>query len=230
MLHGGNVRQQLSRLKRKRLAAVPLVALPTVTVLRGQSVAHRGLAALVSSVVLLSASPGAHAADWAPQAVAPVHAPSPLWQGFYVGSSFAQAYTPGEGDFLGGGLIGYNWQFGSGFVAGVEVDGAVLNGSAISAMASARMRGGFAMGRVLVFGTFGLAGVTTRERAVLADRIATPDLVSNRSQTRLGATAGAGVLVGDAESREQPHLRRALAPVPPGEKRVRERDDARADR
>jgi opacity protein-like surface antigen len=124
----------------------------------------------------------------------PIVAAPFLWDGFYAGPSLGQAFTPGSGrgDFAGGVQFGYTWQLGIP-VFGVEADLQGLNGSAIDSLASLRARAGFAMGRVLVYGTFGVAGVETRPRLVLANTFAGPDLLSNRRETRAGVVAGAGV-------------------------------------
>jgi outer membrane immunogenic protein len=120
------------------------------------------------------------------------------WEGLYAGSSLGQAYSPSddhrghrEGDFIGGGQLGYNWQFGAP-VFGIEADLQGLNGSAIDSLASLRARAGVAASRVMIYGTFGVAGVRTRARTVLADTAFGPDVLSNRSQTRAGVIGGAG--------------------------------------
>ena len=91
--------------------------------------------------VLLATSMGANAADvppYAPPAAPAVYLPPPLsWTGFYIGvnlggawgqrkvtdSLFGLSFDTGinKGAFIGGGQLGFNYQFGN-FVLGVEGD------------------------------------------------------------------------------------------------------------
>jgi len=91
--------------------------------------------------VLLATSMGANAADvppYAPPAAPAVYRPPPLsWTGFYIGvnlggawgqrkvtdSLFGLSFDTGinKGAFIGGGQLGFNYQFGN-FVLGVEGD------------------------------------------------------------------------------------------------------------
>ncbi len=92
--------------------------------------------------MLLAASMAANAADVPPSPpvyMPPIYAPPPLfsWTGFYVGGNFGGAWRQGNvndslfglsfgnasnnGAFIGGGQLGFNYQFGS-FVIGVEGD------------------------------------------------------------------------------------------------------------
>jgi outer membrane immunogenic protein len=157
-----------------------------------------GIVVAFAGSLLLSAVAAALGADLLPAsapAPLPPVIPAPLlWEGFYAGPSLGQAFTPrsGRGDFVGGAQFGYTWQFGVP-VFGVEADVGALNGSAVDGLATVRARAGFALGRVMVYGTFGVAGVETRARTVLANTFAGPDLVTNRAQTRAGVAAGAGV-------------------------------------
>lgn len=148
----------------------------------------------LSGSLLLSAPTVASAPDFPPPQAAPPaldYIATSYWEGFYAGPNLGQAYTPREGDFIGGGQLGYTWQLGVP-VVGIEADLQGLNGSAIDNLASLRARAGIAIGRVMIYGTLGIAGVLTRARLVLEDTPAGPDLLSNRSQTRMGVIAGGG--------------------------------------
>src|SRR5689334_22277293 len=97
---------------------------------------------LLSSVALLSLTAGAMAADLpSRRAPAPIVAAVPVftWTGFYVGVNAGVGFNNGndndivfggttifgdsndDASFVGGGQVGYNYQFGS-FVVGVEGD------------------------------------------------------------------------------------------------------------
>ncbi len=96
------------------------------------------------AVLLVSFGGSAFAADMAVKAApkAPPPPPAPMWTGFYLGgevgwadsrvrvtdvNGFAAGATPGtvtsydHAGFMGGGQLGYNWQFGSGLF-GIEGD------------------------------------------------------------------------------------------------------------
>lgn len=124
-----------------------------------------------TSVMVLAAS--AMAADLTPPPVMPP--PPPLWTGFYIGVNAgyqwensqsvdvfsvpiepvpglaglasASLHTPEDG-FIGGGQIGYNYQFGNSWVVGLEAD---IDGLATSSPTAT----------VATFGTVGGASVTT---------------------------------------------------------------------
>jgi len=142
---------------------------------------------LMSSVALATISGSAFAADLPSRAApAPYLPPPPVWTwtGFYVGINGGyggdrMSYGTGIGStrvtssgFLGGGQLGYNWQFPtSQFVLGVEVD---FQGSSIRASAetpslgtgfgtklewfgTARGRVGYAFGQFMPYVTGGFA-------------------------------------------------------------------------
>ena len=190
---------------------------------------------LLSSVALLGLTAGAMAADLpSRRAPAPIIAAVPVftWTGFYVGvnagygwqnsndsSVFVPAGTFGPGTpaadhlcdddgdgFVGGGQIGYNYQFGS-FVLGIEADlqWADLggsNGTRSCRQASRRLRSGwrrlaastgsarfapapaFAFDRALVYATGGFAygGADDND-----------GFFSNNDDVRTGWTLGGGV-------------------------------------
>jgi outer membrane immunogenic protein len=107
---------------------------------------------LLSAAVLAISAGSALAADLPSKKSAPVYVPPPppaVWTGFYAGLNagytfsdntniaypvFTNGVAPGFGagvgfasslnndGFIGGGQIGYNWQFNNVFVAGVEAD------------------------------------------------------------------------------------------------------------
>jgi len=97
-----------------------------------------GVWALGIAGLFAVASPGAFAADLPVRgpAAAPVMAPIPFynWTGFYIGgnlggawerttitdNAFDVSFSNTRSGFIGGGQIGYNWQFSPQFVLGVE--------------------------------------------------------------------------------------------------------------
>src|SRR6476620_829624 len=81
---------------------------------------------LLASAAFLSLMTAASAADLAarPYTKAPPLSPAYNWSGFYIGAMGGYAFDSDNGG-VGGGTIGYNWQFpGSQFVFGIEVDAA----------------------------------------------------------------------------------------------------------
>ena len=106
---------------------------------------------------------------------APVYKAAPVilsdWAGFYLGVNFGGGWSdtsidgvtgvPRSSGAVGGGQLGYNWQFGS-YVVGVESD---LDGASISAnglktdeLGTVRARLGYSiLPRLLVYGTAGFA-------------------------------------------------------------------------
>jgi outer membrane immunogenic protein len=154
---------------------------------------------LLSGVALavLVATP-ALAADMAtrgPVYKAPAAAPLFNWTGFYIGAH--AGYGWGDTTFVntdgwfGGGQLGVNYQFAPNWVWGVEADvsGADIKGSnapdafKTDVFGTARLRLGYAVDRVMVYGTGGLAW---------ADSKATYLGVTD-SSTNLGWALGAGI-------------------------------------
>lgn len=135
------------------------------------------------------------------------------WSGLYIGisggylnpnfsvsSSFGQDRDFGDDGFLVGGTVGYNRQFGY-FVAGIEADlsyadadgeytdlfgfGENFGGKAdIDYLATIRGRVGFALDRVLLYGTGGLALTDVDYKTELGDI---------DGKTRAGYTVGGGL-------------------------------------
>src|SRR3954464_12231386 len=134
---------------------------------------------------------------------APAFAAAPFsgynWNGAYVGVNLGYQWGKvtnwGGGEpngVMGGGQIGYNWQFGQ-FVLGAEAD---LQGSGANDTFAAykfsnpwfgtvRGRAGYAMNNVLIYATGGLAYGGGRVEIG----------AFNESQTHFGWTLGAGVEV-----------------------------------
>jgi outer membrane immunogenic protein len=88
-------------------------------------------------------------------------APTPIafnWSGFYLGGHGGYGFGKGAfvDGFVVGGQIGINWQFG-GFVVGAEGDGSWVDWEGTDAVGTARLRGGFAFDRFLVYATGGAA-------------------------------------------------------------------------
>ena len=132
-----------------------------------------------TAVLALVAGIPANAADMAVKAPPPASAPPPYnWSGLYVGANFGAAWSngslniPGNNfyggvtEFIGGGLVGYNFQAGH-LVLGVEgdLDGATFShptllGPTLGSVsqhwiATAAGRLGVAEGRWLVYGKLG---------------------------------------------------------------------------
>lgn len=152
--------------------------------------------ALATSAFALSTTM-AIAGSLAPAPVEPVvYAPAPVarydWTGGYIGLSLnygssshtpdsATATLPDASGFGGGALAGYNWHRGDA-VFGIEVAGNVTNmdgedlctnptwdcTSRVSNVISARLRGGVAMDRTLLFATAGVASASIRHQSINA--------------------------------------------------------------
>ena len=136
---------------------------------------YRGLCAAALAVFVSSS---AFAADLPLQPVPPP-LPPPLWTGFYAGVNLGGGWDRRQSStVIGGGELGYNWQFGS-FVIGGETDieamslrrSAILtstngNGNMVTAntavdyLGTVRGRAGFARDHWLFYGTGGLAYTT----------------------------------------------------------------------
>ncbi|WP_050424540.1 outer membrane protein [Bradyrhizobium tropiciagri] len=153
----------------------------------------------------LSAIAPAMAADLAargPYVKAPPPAAIYNWTGFYIGGFGGYASEDSgnpkmEGGFAGG-TVGYNWQAGN-IVYGIEADGgwadvdASINGlgftvkSKIDALGTARGRIGFAVDKVLFYGTGGYAWVDNKLS------ITTLGVTASQSNFHSGWTVGAGI-------------------------------------
>jgi outer membrane immunogenic protein len=152
---------------------------------------------LLSSVALLSLTAGAMAADLpSRRAPAPIVAAAPIftWTGFYVGVNAGVGFNSsddelvfgdgtvltGDSDddasFIGGGQIGYNYQFGS-FVVGVEGDlqwadfgsttyalpgGGTFTVDSDDWFGTVRARAGVAFDRALIYATGGFVFTDNR--------------------------------------------------------------------
>lgn len=109
----------------------------------------------------------AMAADLSGRYPAPYAQPVPVftWTGFYIGANAGYAWGnaafASPGGFIGGAQIGYNYQFASPFVLGVETDfdfSGVSDGNySLNYLGTVRARAGWAFDRVLVYGTGGFA-------------------------------------------------------------------------
>jgi outer membrane immunogenic protein len=177
---------------------------------------------------------------YAPPAYVPTYVPGYNWTGFYIGanvgagwatgSGTATILTPAGGVFsatstssqdangvIGGGQIGYNWQFGY-WVAGIEADvdasgqrgsnegipcgGLVAASCVVSAstninsFGTVRGRLGFTVGdnRWLVYGTGGYAWQNISSSVNITTALGTTSVLSN-STTKSGYAVGGGVEV-----------------------------------
>ncbi len=185
----------------------------------------RHLVAAAGSLVGLASA--AHAADMAMKtAPAPLPVPTVDWSGWYAGVSAGANWQQVQGQdnytgypgatasadgFIGGGLIGYNWQNGNA-VYGLEGDISGLTGSTsessygwgyrgddlgtasskIDWLSTIRGRMGLAVGNSMAYATGGLAigGVkTSLDLTDGSDGIAS----TSHTNTRVGWTVGTGV-------------------------------------
>jgi outer membrane immunogenic protein len=160
----------------------------------GEFIMPRFRLALAAGAILLGAVGAASAADLpgpapmpppqAPATYVPV-APVFSWTGFYLGANAGYAWSTGSGTFFSpaansfaasgsafeaGGQLGYNYQFGGGFVLGAEGDfqgsfgsGATVTSAALVGSANAKVpwfgtlrgRVGYAFDRLMIYGTGG---------------------------------------------------------------------------
>lgn len=158
---------------------------------------------MLAGAVMAAAATAAQAADIARPAPAPIAVPAPAfsWTGFYVGGNVGYAWgsadtstlfgSTGTSGWLGGGQLGFNYQFSNNIVAGIEADiagGKVSGGvpgidSNLDLLGSVRGRLGYAAGRFLPYVTGGFAYGNTSVDALGIDQ----------SKTLTGWTAGAGL-------------------------------------
>ncbi len=154
------------------------------------------LAAAPAMAADLSSAP-AYPAKAAAAAAPPVFS----WTGFYIGANAGYAWGSGTGaadayglnpdGWLGGGQVGYNYQFQNNVLVGLEADVDAANISSSSGLASSKLdyfgtvraRLGYAFDRVLPYVTGGLAWGNNKITG----------LGYSQSNTSTGWTAGAGV-------------------------------------
>src|SRR5712671_1980970 len=157
------------------------------------------------------------------------------WNGFYIGAHLGGAWASRDftqtfgiveagnhkpSGIMGGGQIGYNWQFAPNWLLGVEADvsgadlkdtvsttspgGAVVNWrDKIDLFGTVRGRLGYVIDNWLLYGTGGFAWVDdkfTRTQAVAGPLSPAAGLVVSNSNTATGWVAGAGVEWGFARS------------------------------
>jgi outer membrane immunogenic protein len=118
-----------------------------------------------------------------------------------------------QGGFAGGGQLGYNWRTGT-FVYGAEVDlswvgagktsdfSATIPGytnaggekASVDWLATARLRAGYAVDRLLMFATAGLAfgGASASSGSIGTDGSVVDAFAGSSNATRVGWTAGGG--------------------------------------
>lgn len=210
----------------------------------GDSMRNIGLAGTIIATALLIA-PASNAADIArPVYKAPPPAPVVYnWSGFYIGGNLGYGWGDGRGDrvgndapmagaiaagivplsfgvkpegVLGGGQIGYNWQFAERWVLGVEADlqasgvkdstAFVLGPSGLFPSArhagsedlkwfgTVRGRLGYAFDRVLLYATGGLAyGKIENTGAAVSSVAVGGAYTGSASNTNIGWTVGGGL-------------------------------------
>src|SRR5882762_3528849 len=157
------------------------------------------------------------------------------WNGFYIGAHLGGAWESRDftqtfgivetgnhkpSGIMGGGQIGYNWQFAPNWLLGVEADvsgadlkdtvsttspgGAVVNWrDKIDLFGTVRGRLGYVIDNWLLYGTGGFAWVDdkfTRTQAVAGPLSPAAGLVVSNSNTATGWVAGAGVEWGFARN------------------------------
>jgi outer membrane immunogenic protein len=168
-----------------------------------------------------------------PVKAAPMMEPAFNWNGFYIGAHIGGAWasrdfnqtdtlfpalvetgTITSSGVIGGGQIGYNWQFSPNWLIGIEADvsGADLNGSTTTApggnapavvgwndkidlFGTVRGRLGWVHDNWLLYGTGGFAWVDdqfTRTQLVAGPNSPAAGLVVSNSQTATGWVAGVG--------------------------------------
>jgi outer membrane immunogenic protein len=180
------------------------------------------------SALLVGMSAGAQAADLGP-APAPLYKAPPVvvpppfsWTGFYLGGNAGAGWNNGtvsdtllggtwsandNATFVGGGQVGANYEFGGGFVVGVEGDfdwfannnnSVTVLGTTVQGSNNGRWlttltgRLGYAVDRVLFYGKGGGAWVGSNNFAVT--NVATGSSVTfSNNNTNTGWTAGAGI-------------------------------------
>lgn len=166
------------------------------------------LASALAAATLLAAAP-AFAADLPqpyPTKAPPVAvAPAFSWTGFYLGANTGYSWGSGKGGisdldpqgWLGGGQVGFNYQFGNNVVLGAEADlqGSNITDSAIDGVwdprskmdyfGTVRGRIGYAFDNVMPYFTGGLAWghneITNRDLGISSDN------------THVGWTVGGGL-------------------------------------
>lgn len=160
-----------------------------------------GAAVLAAGLALLLPAT-AEAADIArPIAPPPQVVPAPVfsWTGFYIGGHAGYGWGSGSDGIaaadpsgaLGGGQVGYNYQFSNNIVAGLEADLSAgdLSGriggvsSSIDTLGSVRARLGYAAGRLMPYVTGGFAYGTQSVDVLGLDQ----------SKTHAGWAVGAGL-------------------------------------
>lgn len=180
---------------------------------------------LIAAAGLALATTGAFAADLPSYEPAPMVAPIPTvydWSGLYVGINggygwgdsnfkFKDVGTSSSTSFDGGmfgGQVGFNFQFGRGFLLGIEgdIDWTDLNGSDrcpnanfscdvdVNYLASVRGRLGYAFDRFLVYGTGGVGFGDVDYN--ISPSVGGGGKFRGSSDTQVGWAAGGGVEFG----------------------------------
>jgi outer membrane immunogenic protein len=212
----------LRRIRRQWVHKAPLTHLEFIMSIRSIALA---------SVAAVALSTGALAADLPMRgaAPAPVYAAAPIftWTGLYVGvnggyagdkfdypfstpvlGGIAGSASINSSGFTAGGTIGYNWQFGGGWVVGIEGDynwanvegklnaginglGNIEAGSELTSFGTARLRLGYGFDRALVYVTGGYA--YGRTKSSLVANFGGGGFGISSSDSNSGWTVGAGM-------------------------------------
>ena len=171
---------------------------------------------LLAAVSVLALAAPAAAADMRPIAKAPV-LPPPVeqvynWTGFYIGGHVGGAFSGNntfssgnDARFLGGGQIGFDYQFAPNWVAGVEAQYSWLSGNSNNGLpfapaglvtldnksiGSVTGRLGYAFGPVLAYAKGGYAFV---DRDLNVTSFGAPVPFSTTGRSKDGYTVGAGL-------------------------------------
>jgi outer membrane immunogenic protein len=175
----------------------------------------------VAAVALVSAASSALAADMSrppPPVISAPLMPVYSWTGFYIGANLGGAWASGtlsdnvtggsvsasHSGFIGGGQLGYNWQWGN-FVLGGEwlFDGTDLNASGTAGnfsasahtdwVSTATARFGWSFGNWLWYGKAGGAWVQNSATATFLNPVTGIVTTASGSRTNSGWTVGTGL-------------------------------------
>jgi outer membrane immunogenic protein len=130
-----------------------------------KKILYAAVATLALSAGTATAALAADVIAEQPPAPAPVVVPVFSWTGLYLGANlgygWANAGPDDDNGFVGGGQIGYNYEFDNHLVLGIEGDmdatGWQFDGNDVDYTITGRGRLGYAFDRWMVYGTGGIA-------------------------------------------------------------------------
>lgn len=156
-----------------------------MTGLRNQLMAAAAAATAVGAFAApaFAADMGGDYDSYKPPAAA--YSPPPMtWAGWYLGGHLGGT-VDGDGEFVGGGHLGHNWQTGK-WVYGVEGD--ISTGDDIDYLSSVRGRLGLGSSRWLVYGTAGVGFVNAEQ-----DYVTFGGVPFSNDETETGFVGGGGI-------------------------------------